>query len=75
MNIKKIVFLFGLLLLQMASFAQEAAAPAVEMATELRSSGKIYVVVAVLLIIFAGIAIYLTRLDRKISKLENEIKK
>lgn len=35
-----------------------------------RSNGKIYVVVAVLLIIFAGIIIYLIQLDRKISKLE-----
>lgn len=32
--------------------------------------GKIYVVVAVLLIIFAGIAYYLFRLDRKVRKLE-----
>ncbi|ASZ11158.1 CcmD family protein [Chitinophaga pendula] len=35
-----------------------------------RSNGKIYVVVAVLLIIFIGIIIYLVQLDRKISKLE-----
>lgn len=36
------------------------------------SSGKIYVVVAVLLIIFAGIIAYLVRLDRKITKLEKK---
>ncbi len=38
----------------------------------LRSNGKIYVVVSVLVIIFIGIIIYLIRLDRKISKLEHQ---
>lgn len=32
--------------------------------------GKIYVVVAVLSIIFLGLAVYLIRLDMKVSKLE-----
>ncbi|HJW16555.1 MAG TPA: hypothetical protein VJ499_05530 [Flavisolibacter sp.] len=43
----------------------------VPMADELRRNGKIYVVVAVILTIFIGIILYLVRLDRKISKLEN----
>ncbi|MEO7176704.1 MAG: CcmD family protein [Saprospiraceae bacterium] len=38
-----------------------------------RSIGKIYVVVAVILVIFLGIVIYLISLDRKISKLEKRI--
>jgi uncharacterized membrane protein len=38
----------------------------------LRSNGKIYVVVTVLVIIFICIIIYLVRLDRKISKLEHQ---
>ncbi|KAA2241453.1 CcmD family protein [Chitinophaga agrisoli] len=38
----------------------------------LRSNGKIYVVVVVLVIIFIGIILYLIRLDRKISKLEHQ---
>ena len=41
-----------------------------EMAEFLRSSGKIYVVVTVLSIIFIGIVAYLVLLDKKISKLE-----
>jgi hypothetical protein len=41
-----------------------------EMADVMRSNGKIYVVVLVLATIFAGIIVYLVRLDRKISKLE-----
>jgi CcmD family protein len=44
----------------------------VEMADQLRSNGKIYVVVAVLSIILLGILFYLIRLDTKITKLEKE---
>ncbi len=39
----------------------------------MRSTGKIYVVVAVILAIFIGLVIYLIRLDRKLTKLENQI--
>lgn len=42
----------------------------VEMATGMRSEGKIYVVVVVVLIIFIGLALYLFSLDKKVSKLE-----
>jgi len=44
------------------------------MADEMRSNGKIYVVVAVLATIFAGILIYLVMLDRKITRLEKQRK-
>lgn len=46
----------------------------VAMADLFRSEGKIYVVVAVLLLIFVALAVYLCLLDRKISKLENRSK-
>lgn len=36
------------------------------------SEGKIYVVIAVIGIIFLGIAGYLVRIDRKLTRLENE---
>lgn len=42
----------------------------VEMADKMRADGKIYVVVAVILTILIGLILYLVRLDRKISKLE-----
>jgi hypothetical protein len=42
------------------------------MATVMRSNGKIYVVVAVVLTILFGLVAYLIHLDRKISKLEKE---
>lgn len=36
----------------------------------MKENGKIYVVIAVMLTILAGLVLYLVRLDRKISKLE-----
>jgi Ca2+/Na+ antiporter len=36
----------------------------------MRSNGRIYVVVAVMVTILIGLIVYLVRLDRKISKLE-----
>lgn len=40
----------------------------------MQSSGKIYVVVGIILIIFALIVLYLFRIDKKISKLEKNNK-
>ncbi len=42
----------------------------VPMAGLMRSNGKIYVVVAVLVIIFIGILLFLINLDKKLRKLE-----
>jgi CcmD family protein len=42
----------------------------VEMADIMRSNGKIYVVVAVIAIIFIGLMIYLYRIDQRVKKLE-----
>lgn len=42
----------------------------VEMANLMRSNGKIYVVVAVISIIFLGIVFFLIRIDSKIRKIE-----
>lgn len=44
------------------------------MADAMRSNGKIYVVVAVVLTIFVGLIVYLWRLDKKINKLEKNNK-
>ncbi len=41
-----------------------------EMADALRADGKIYVVIAVVITILAGLILYVARLDRKISKME-----
>ncbi len=51
--------------------AQETTLQAAEDKTGfMRSEGKIYVVVAVTLIILAGLILYVARLDRKITRLE-----
>lgn len=51
--------------------AQEVATP--EMADAMRSEGKIYVVVAILVTIFAGLIAYLITLDRKVTRIEKKI--
>ncbi len=51
--------------------AQDTAVQA-EPATGLRADQKIYVVIAVLLTILAGLFIYMIRLDRKISRFEKQ---
>jgi CcmD family protein len=43
-----------------------------ESADFMRSTGKIYVVIAVLCIIFIGIVIFLINLDRKLQRLEKD---
>ena len=47
----------------------------VAMADTLRSDGKIYVVVAIILVALMGLFAYLIRLDGKIGKLEKQIDK
>ena len=69
------VFLLLLALLLNASRAFAQAADAPEMADSLRASGKIYVVVAVVVVIVSGLLAYLVSLDRKVRRLEQEIKK
>ncbi|MHA8068378.1 CcmD family protein [Aquirufa ecclesiirivi] len=46
----------------------------IEMADKFRADGKIYVVIAVVLVILIGLFIYLMSLDKKVSVLEKEIK-
>lgn len=63
--------IFILLLLNVFTvFAQDP--QSVEMADTLRSSGKIYVVIAIIVIIFIGLAIYLFSIDRRLKKIEKE---
>jgi hypothetical protein len=54
------------LLIGLTGFAQEK----VEMADGMRSNGKIYVVVAVCIIILVGLFIYIFILDKRISRFE-----
>ena len=70
--LSRAVALLPLLLLASAAFAQNPANEP-EMADALRASGKIYVVVLVLVIIVTGLLVYLIRLDGKVSRLEREV--
>ena len=62
---KKLISILSLLLFTFFANAQDVA-----MADAMKENGKIYVVIAVILTILAGLVLYLVRLDRKISKLE-----
>ena len=55
-----------------AAFAQQQGGANVEMADAMRSSGKIYVVIATISIVFVGLAIYLFSIDRRLKKIEKE---
>ena len=66
---KKILFLLVLSISYCSTlFAQTTTD--VEMADTMRSSGKIYVVITTIAIIFVGLAIYLFTIDRRLRKLE-----
>jgi CcmD family protein len=65
---KRFLILLCLCLVNVAVFAQQS--NSVEMADTMRSSGKIYVVIATISIIFIGLAIYLFSIDRRLKKIE-----
>jgi CcmD family protein len=67
---KKLISLMLLLLCATIVFAQGD--QSVDMADAMRSSGKIYVVVAVIVVIFIGLALYLFSIDRRLKKIEKE---
>ncbi|TMI97143.1 MAG: CcmD family protein [Bacteroidetes bacterium] len=62
---KKLIAILTFIFLTFFTNAQE-----VKMADAMKENGKIYVVIAVMLTILAGLILYLIRLDRKISRLE-----
>ena len=70
-SFKKIVVVIFFLCISISLPAQEG--NTVKMADLMRSNGRIYVVVAVMLTILTGLVMYLVRLDKKIKKLENQI--
>ncbi len=46
----------------------------IEMADTMRAEGKIYVVVAILTLILAGLIVFLISMDRKVRNLEGRLK-
>ncbi|MCB0487352.1 MAG: CcmD family protein [Cyclobacteriaceae bacterium] len=65
----------AILLIILSLFSQVILAQEVEMADTMRSEGKIYVVVAILVLILAGLIGYLITIDKKVSNLEKRIPK
>lgn len=64
---KKLVSIIIMMLCFVAVKAQD-----VEMADKMRSEGKIYVVIGTIVIVFAGLAVYLFAIDRRLKKIEKE---
>lgn len=69
--IRNLLFIL-LTFISILSQAQESNGP--EMADSWREDGKIYVVIAVMSTIFACVIIYLAVIERKLKKLEDELK-
>ena len=68
---KRIIKISLALMFGLAGFAVQA--QKAEMADTLRSEGKIYAVVGIILVILTGLIVYLVLLDRKVGKLEKRI--
>lgn len=65
-SVKYIITACMILFLSVSGFSQNE----VEMADTMRSSGKIYVVIAVMLTILLGLILYVVRIDKKLTRLE-----
>lgn len=68
-RIIKFLFAIPALLLAVCAQAQSNA----EMADTMRSEGKIYVVVGIILIVLTGLILYIFLVDRKVKKLEDQL--
>jgi hypothetical protein len=71
-HLKRLFYIITLSLMTLTVRAQDEGG--VDMADTMRSEGKIYVVVLIVAIVFTGLIIFAILSDRKISKLEKEIK-
>ena len=73
-TIKRVsTLLLYLLLLSGNILAQATQTDAVPMADKLREDGKIWVVVAVVAIVFGAIAVNMLRIDLKLKKIEKDL--
>lgn len=72
-KIKFAFLLIATILFSCATMAQSVVASVGEKKEFMRSNEKVYVVMAVVLIILGGLFMYVYRLDRKISQLEKGI--
>lgn len=70
---KKLARFLGAFLLLFAGHLAMAQQEEVEMADVMRSNGKIYVVVAIVMIVLAGLIFFLFALDGRIKRLEQQL--
>lgn len=77
----KYLIVFSLLFLSLGLSAQKTeiveedySNSRIEMADSMRADGKIYVLVAIIVTIFAGFVLYVVMTDRKVRKLEKSLK-
>jgi len=68
-KLKRIAATIAMAMITVFANAQDATAEATDV---MKTNGKIYVVMAVVVVIVLGLFIYLINLDRKIAKLEKE---
>ena len=68
-NLKRTITVVFLLCMAIVTNAQDTAKPNSDF---MRSNGRSYVVIAVMLTILTGLILYLIRLDKKLSKLEKD---
>ncbi len=81
-NLRKYLCIAAFLLMTGVAFAQDKQKiteqdyqnQKVEMADRMRADGKIYVVVSVVGILLVGVLIYTIAIDRKLGRLEKELK-
>ena len=69
---RKLKFLLTGVLMLVLGLVMKAQDEKAEMADTMRSNGRIYVVVAVVVLILIGLILYLVRLDKKITRMEKE---
>jgi hypothetical protein len=67
-KIASMFFFFASIFTTSTAFAQDA-----EMADGMRASGKIYVVVGIILIVLLGLILYLFMMDKKLTRLEKQL--
>lgn len=71
-KLKRTALLIALCIMQVFVFAQNTNTKTEDPTDFMRSEGKLYVVMAVVVTILLGLFIYLINLDRKIKKLEKK---
>jgi TRAP-type C4-dicarboxylate transport system permease small subunit len=62
------------ILLTTITFAQNTTTTDIPMADQMRADGKIWVVFAVIAVVFVGLILFLISIDKKVSKLEKQLK-